>query len=39
MDDDFVSDIVKQLDSYPKDANKAYKPKGGKKSAWTKSAI
>ena len=39
MDDDFVSDIVKQLDSYPKDAKKAYKPKGRVKSAWTKSAI
>lgn len=27
MDDDFVSDLIKQLDSYPKDAKKAYKGK------------
>ena len=30
MDDDFVSDLVKQLDSYPKDAKKAYKKKWSK---------
>lgn len=27
MDDDFVSDLVKQLDSYPKDPKKGYKKK------------
>ena len=39
MDDDFIGDLITQLDSYPKDKKKAYAKKGGKAGAWTKSAL